>query len=430
MAKIETLIEQVREVLILTEDSKPRHEIYSQFVNQANSLNLTEDNFYKSVLKVAHKSIDWDYIENQKKLKLQEKKENEEKEKALELELEEVKKQIQYAPQFIDRLIKTAFDDGIVDKDELRLIFDRAERLSQDTYSISDKISALFDEKNFKSYPKANYELPTLRDTLCSTNWYNVEQYNRITEIPKEPYPWKVTIVSTLLLLSVIGALTYLFYLKPKWRDDSAPRFFTAAQDAILRSSQVAGVDYNKLSSLAYGTELITYDHNNEWSQVKANGQEGYVASKLILDKSDFFLLNSIFGDNESKGHIESVKCRLALLKYFKERNYIGKMDESMQFEAFGSVQAGKEKWQVFSKGKTVKPNTIFYPPKRRGAKFTDFAVIIKNVDTNKRKILLFSFNEMEASTLELEQDAPDYGDIRDIDQFISNGKYISRVYF
>ena len=428
MASIETLIEQVRAVLIQTEDSMPRHEIYNQFVNEAKANNLSEDDFYKKVLKAAHKSIDWDYIEEQKHQKEREKKEKEEKEKAVERELEEIKKQIQYAPQFIDRLIKTAFDDNVVEKDELVRIFDKAERLSQDTYQLAEKISALFDEKNFKAYPKANYDLPSLRQTLCSTDWHSQERYNRLTEIPKEPFPWKVAVAAFCLILVVVGALSYLFYFKPKWRDEAAPRYFTAAQDATLRSSQISGVDYNKIVSLAYGTELITYEHGTEWCQVKANDQEGYVATKLVLDKPDFYLLNSIFGDPESKAHIESVKCRLALLKYFKENNYIGKMDDAMQIEAFGSVQSGKEMWQVFSKGKNVKPNTIFFPPKRQGVKFGNFAVIIKNLATSKRKFLLFSFDEMELSTLELEQGAPDFGDIKDVKQTLRGGTYTYTV--
>ncbi len=59
---IESLIEQVRAILIQTEDSKPRHEIYNQFVNEAKANNLTEVDFYKKVLKAAHKSIDWNFI--------------------------------------------------------------------------------------------------------------------------------------------------------------------------------------------------------------------------------------------------------------------------------------------------------------------------------------------------------------------------------
>jgi len=428
MQTMETLIEQVRAFLIQSEDNKPRHEIYNQFINEAKANNLNEEDFYRKVLKAAHKGIDWSFIEEEKKKKDLENKANEEKERAIELELEELRKHIRHAPKFIDRLTKSAFDDSVVKKDELRRIFDRADRLSQDTYELAERISALIEEKNFKAYPNANYDLPSLRQTLCSTDWHSNNRYAKLTTPPPEPFPWKLAGTATLLILVAAGVASYLFYFQPKWRDETAPRHYTIAQNSTLRSSPVSGVDYNKVAALAFGTELITYDHGTEWCKVKVNDQEGYVATKLVLDKSDFFLLNSIFGDSESKVTIESIRCRVALLNYFKQHNYIGKMDDSMQIEAFGHVQRGKEMWQVFSKGKDVKPNTVFFPPKRSGAKYTDFVVIIKNIATSKRKLLLFSFNEMEVATLEMEQDAPDFGAIKVVKQFLKDGAYVSVV--
>lgn len=48
MASIDVLIEQVRAVLIETENSKPKHELYNQFINECKSNELTENN---SILK-------------------------------------------------------------------------------------------------------------------------------------------------------------------------------------------------------------------------------------------------------------------------------------------------------------------------------------------------------------------------------------------
>ena len=63
MASLNILIEQVRAFLIQSNDNKQRHEIYNQFINECKVNALSEDDFYKNVLKVAHKSIDWNYIE-------------------------------------------------------------------------------------------------------------------------------------------------------------------------------------------------------------------------------------------------------------------------------------------------------------------------------------------------------------------------------
>lgn len=427
MENIETLTEQVRAILIQTEDKKPKHEIYNQFVNECKANNLNEDDFYKRVLKIAHKSIDWEYIEEEKKRK-------EETQKRLEVELAEQENLIQSAPKHIDRLIKIAFEDGTIEANELRKIFAKAAKLLQDTNTLADRIDALLDEKKYKSYPKANFDAPSLKDTLMSTNWYNEQNYTRLTTPPpppKEPFPWKIVITSIALFILIGGIIGYQFFYKPYARDRDAPRYYTFCNDAILRSSQVAGVDHNVIMPLSYGAELITYDYGSEWSNVKVNKKEGYVASKLILDKKDFYLLNSIFGDNESKAAIETIKCRKALLKYFKDKNYIGKMDEVLQKEVFGDIQNMREVWQIFSKGKDVKPNTVLFPKiNNPNSKYTDFAVLTKNISTGKRRLLVFSFTDSEDSNLIIEQDAPDYGDIISIKKNWKNGSdYIDIKY-
>jgi len=412
METLSNLIDQVRAILIQTEDKKQKHEIYNQFINECKVNSLTEDDFYKKVLKIAHKSIDWNYIEEEKKRKV-------EIQKKLSAELAEQEHLIQSAPIYIDRLVKTAFEDGVVEAGELKKIFEKAVTLSQDIHALAEKIDALFDERNYKSYPKANLDAPTLKETLCSSNWYNADHYTKLTTPPPpppEPFPWKIVITSSVLILVIGGIIGYQFFYKPFARDRDAPRYYTFANDAILRSSQVAGVDHNKIIILPYGTELITYNYGSEWSFAKTNEKEGYVASKLILDKKDFYLLNSIFGDNESKGAIETIKCRKALLKYFKEKNFIGKIDETVQKEVFGLVQNITEVWQVFTKGKDAKPNTFLFPKIiNPNSKFTDFAVIIKNINTGKRHLLFFAFTDTEEPILTYEEDAPDIGDILSI---------------
>ena len=173
---------------------------------------------------------------------------------------------------------------------------------------------------------------------------------------------------------------------------------------------------------MPYGTELITYEIDSEWARVKVNSpngdkQEGYVASSYILNKADFFLMNSIFGNQDSKETIITTKCRIALLNYFKERQYIGKIDDQMRVEAgITIVPNGENQWQVFTKPKDAKPNSVLF--KRlynKDSQFTDFAVIITNSVTGKKKLLYFYFDEDETPHLLAEQDAPSQGYIVDI---------------
>ena len=414
MESFSNLIDQVRAVLIQSEDKKPRHEIYNQFINECKANDLTEDDFYKKVLKVAHKSIDWDYIEEDKKRK-------DETQKKLEAELAEQENLIQSAPIYIDRLIKTAFDDGVVEGDELKKIFNKATALSQDSHALAEKIDSLFDERNYKSYPKADLDAPTLRETLCSSNWYNEDHYTKLTTPPPPPpppFPWKQVVVACVLILSIGGGFFYNYWYKPYLEDKNAKRYYSYV-NMMMRSSQMSGVEYNVVQKLPYGTELLVYTKNTEsgeWAYAKANDQKGYVGSQYILSKRNFYELNGIFADIDSRDAAETAKCRMALLKYFQDtisRNIMGRIDPAIQQEIYGK-QKNKEIWQIFTRPKDIKPNAVaFARITDPNSKFTDFGCLIKNIATGKRKFLLFAFSETGEPRLVYETDAPDAGYIK-----------------
>ena len=71
--------------------------------------------------------------------------------------------------------------------------------------------------------------------------------------------------------------------------------------------------------------------------------------------------------------------------------------------------------WQVFCLSKDAKTNNVYYKKlTRTNSKYTDFVVIIKNINSGERKILLFSFDdETEAPRLEVERTALSYGTIK-----------------
>ena len=129
---------------------------------------------------------------------------------------------------------------------------------------------------------------------------------------------------------------------------------------------------------LPYGTELITYSIDADWASVKAGKQEGYVASNLILSKADFELLNSAWGNTDAKECINTAKCRLAVLDYYKRFN-----------------MSGGTEWQIFTAGKESRINNMYY---RRiynpNSKFTDFTFIVKNNRTKERELVIYSFDD------------------------------------
>ena len=226
-------------------------------------------------------------------------------------------------------------------------------------------------------------------------------------------FPTAILIVGIVLLIAVGGVTGYFLFLKTYLFERDANRYYPVV-NTFLRSTRQAGVEFNKLGTAPYGAELIMYDKGSDWSEIKwkntQNGKiiKGYISTAFILSQSDFQILNEIWGDNESKEIIETSKCRIALLNYFKEKGYAGS-------------------WKVFSKSKDTKPNSTYFERViDKNSKFTDFAVIIKNISTGNRKCLLFRFDDDEKPHFVYEEDAPATGDIASIRSYSPKSFYIT----
>lgn len=271
-------------------------------------------------------------------------------------------------------------------------------------------------------------ELKPIPDKPSGEGWY--KQPEKKTAVSG---PVVLSIILAAVILCAGGFFVYNNIIKPRQIDKAAPRYYTFAPSVVLRSSKSSGADFNKIASLPYGTELITYDFGYEWSEVKVNSitsdekMIGYIASPFILEKSDFFRLNSIFGDTESQSVIETSKCRRALLNYFKEQNYIGRLSAMETVELGLPAPTPENQWQIYCLPKDAPTNNVYFKRLiRKDSKFTDFAVIIKNINTNERKLLFFYFDDDETPHLAVEQDAPEYGTIKNISiRTIKGEKYL-----
>lgn len=213
-------------------------------------------------------------------------------------------------------------------------------------------------------------------------------------------------IIGVVVLLGIVPVFV-VWYLSYK-EDKDALRSYVVANNVFLRSSKESGVEYNILSKIPYGSELITYSKDPEWAEIKVNGIKGFVASPYLLDWSDFKLLNDVWGSADAKEYIESSKCRFAILDYCKRNN----------------LNTGKEGWQLYTLEKDIKPNNVIFPRLNNGYdKFTEFAFILKNNTTKDRKLALYSFDEeTEAPVFLYEEDAPEEAHINQI-------KYNSKKY-
>lgn len=273
------------------------------------------------------------------------------------------------------------------------------------------------EESALSNQPEERAPEPT-PDKPSGEGWYQDSEKKT-----KGISPVIISILLAFVILGVGGFFVYNNVIKPRQIDKAAPRYYTFAPNVFLRSSKSSGADFNKIGTLPYGTELITYDFGPEWSEVKVNSvnaegkkQMGYIASPYILGKSDFFLLNSIFGDTDSKTVIETSKCRRAMLNYFKSQNYIGRLSAVETSELGLPMPTPENQWQVYCLPKDVATNNVYYKRVlRKDSKFTDFAVIIKNINTGERKLLFFSFDDDETPHFVAEQTAPEYGTIKNI---------------
>jgi hypothetical protein len=222
-------------------------------------------------------------------------------------------------------------------------------------------------------------------------------------------------ILGALGVVIITVVLGYFFWGKDYLRDKNATRMYSFARSLALRSSPAGGGDYNMIGNIPYGSEILVYDNGTEWVNCKVNDQEGYASPKYMLNKVDFQELNAILADEDTRTAVTQTRFKKALLGYFREHNYIGKMDEIIQEELYGTVSS-KEVWQLIAKPETNVPNTVYFSKQsKQYSKFNDFACIIQNLSTGKRKLLIFSFDDQENPQFEGESDAPSEGNISKI---------------
>lgn len=232
----------------------------------------------------------------------------------------------------------------------------------------------------------------------------------------KSKLPFLIGIAGILIAL-VLG---YFFWGKDYLRDKNAPRMYSFARSLALRSSPAGGGDYNMIGNIPYGSEVLIYDNGTEWTNCKVNGQEGYASPKYLLNKMDFQELNAILADEDTRTAVNQTRFKKALLSYFRDNNIIGKMDEEIQKDLYGTLTT-KEVWQLFAKAEINVPNTVYFSKaSNQNSKFNDFACIIKNNNTGERKIVIFSFDDNETPKFEGEAEAPSDGYIASI--YYDNG--------
>ena len=143
-------------------------------------------------------------------------------------------------------------------------------------------------------------------------------------------------------------------------------------------------------TSTAIGFFCYSNIHTPSKSDISGKVQNNSTISKDdSLNKAESSTLIGIAGNQEVIKRINTKKCQSALLDYYKNND----LDNS---------------WEVYS---VLKDGGLYTVPDSvqsdKNPKFTDFALIIQNAQTGKRKVVVFGFNDDESLAWTRDFDIP-----------------------
>ena len=237
----------------------------------------------------------------------------------------------------------------------------------------------------------------------------------------------KLGILGVILAIVFAAVYGYNYYndiYLPEKIDREAARLYVLPNSLFIRSSKMTDIS-NKQASVYFGQELIVYENDGEWSRVKykkagqkgKEGITGYVMSTYLVNKSELYLLRSILGNEEAKAVAETSKCRRALINYYKENGYLGRMSAEERAEAGIRIVPGSDnQWQFFPLDKKSKYNHAFFKKLfDPNQEYKDACLILTNIMTRERKLVIFHYDDDETPHFVGEMPVPPTGLIKTI---------------
>jgi hypothetical protein len=253
------------------------------------------------------------------------------------------------------------------------------------------KDNNLISEKDtIKNEPK--------KDSHCATNWIKKPAI-------VFPPPGCGKYLGYGILLALIGVGIY--YGLPLLNKGIV--YYTISNDgANIRNSPNTLSKPNKKDAIAYGgrfkikkeTDVVSGE-GGMWLKKDGLFSDKYGFAQIFVNEKDFYLLESIFGNETTKQAIKTVKCRKALIDYYKRQDpdykFFGKINDITYKEVYKKPKDFTGEWQVFCEPYiNGKPNSVFYEKvTRSNSEFTDFGFIVTNVSANIKRFVLYAFDDI-----------------------------------
>ncbi len=171
-------------------------------------------------------------------------------------------------------------------------------------------------------------------------------------------------------------------------KDLSAETMIIISEELNIRSDK--SMDAYVIGHYSFGTEVKVYKvFDNDWAEVSVGEKKGYMYFKYLVLPETFYTIEGMFGNDNAKELIYSVKYRKAISKYLKQNGFTSKIPKEKRDKLYGKDD-DREIWQIFAEDKTSQFNTFCYGD-YNGDNKRDAAFIITNIKTGNRKLILLN---------------------------------------
>ncbi|MEA3451407.1 MAG: SH3 domain-containing protein [Bacteroidota bacterium] len=196
----------------------------------------------------------------------------------------------------------------------------------------------------------------------------------------------------------LIGIIPFLFIvyllLGPLVRviqkDFTAEKMYIISETLKIRSDKEK--NSYAIGKYEYGTEVKVYKiFDNDWAEVSVGDKKGFMSTEYLVSRENFYLIDGVFGNELAQKNISQTIFKKAISTYLSENNYISYIPEDIKEELYGK-DVEKEAWQIFAEKGYPRYNAFCYGD-FNGNKKPDVAFIIKNLKTEKTKLIVLETN-------------------------------------